>query len=143
MNIFNIARSFEQMKTRNWNTLYWCVDLHDTVIEGKYNLHNVGANLYPGAAEVLTYISKRHDQRLILWTSSHDVAIQEMLKKLSQEHHIFFDYINDNPECPNTDLCDFSQKFYFNILLDDKAGFDGHTDWFKIKEELIRIGQWS
>ena len=30
----------------------------------------------------------------------------------------------------------FEKKFYFNILLDDKAGFDPETDWSVIKEYL-------
>lgn len=142
MNLFNIERSFRQMKERNWKCLYWCIDLHDTIIEGKYKLHNDNAQIFPHATNVLKYLSDREDQKLILWTSSHDEPTSEILKTM-KDKGIHFDYINCNPECINTDLCNFDKKFYFNILLDDKAGFDGQYDWYMIHLELRRIGEWK
>ena len=29
-----------QKRERDWSTLYWCIDLHDTIITGKYNKYN-------------------------------------------------------------------------------------------------------
>jgi hypothetical protein len=52
-----------------------------------------------------------------------------------------FNAINCNPECPSTDLCDFQDKFYFNFLLDDKAGFDGTKDWREIYEALTDVNK--
>jgi len=43
--------------------------------------------------------------------------------------NIIFDYVNENPECPSTELADFSRKMYYNFLIDDKSGFDPETDW--------------
>ncbi len=144
MTIFNIERAFKQKKERNWEKLYFCVDLHETVLEGKYNKFNIGANLYPYAQEVLTYLYSRKDIVLILWTSSHDDAIKEIAQRLDTEYGIKFHYINENPEVSNTELCDFSKKFYFNVLLDDKAGFSGEDgDWKLIRDELIKIGEWK
>ena len=142
MDFFNIQRAFQQKQERKWDTLYWCVDLHGVIIEGKYNLNNEGAQIYPGAIEVLSFLTKRPDQKLILWTSSHAESVKNVLFWLASSG-IRFDYINENPECPNTVLCDFHQKFYFNILLDDKAGFEGNKDWFVIKQILISIGEWK
>jgi hypothetical protein len=137
----HIKKAFSDKKTRNWNKLYIAIDLHDTIIEGKYNLHNEGAKIFPNAEMVLINWTDRQDITLILWTSSHDVSINEQLKKMS-ELGIEFDYISENPEVPSNDLCNFGKKFYFNILLDDKAGFFGPTGWFEIEESLREIGEW-
>lgn len=78
----------------------------------------------------------------ILFTSSHKDAIDRQVSLLPH-FGIWFKYINENPECPSTELCNFDSKFYFNILLDDKAGFVGDTDWLIIQHELKRIGEWN
>ena len=127
-----INRVLEQKKTRKWDNLYWAIDLHDTVITGKYNKFNDGAELYPHAKEVLDYLYNSKVHRTILWTSSYEDAVNDILKRFDLKFH----YFNINPECPNNQLCDFSKKFYFNILLDDKASFDGTTDWLEIKNAL-------
>lgn len=142
MNHFNIERAFQDKTRRGWEKLYWAIDLHDTVISGKYNRYNIGSKIYDGAPEVFHWMRGRSDMVPILYTSSHNDAIQNELEKL-RHAGIWFQYINENPECPNTDLCDFSAKFYFNILLDDKAGFVGETDWYIIQHELKRLGQWN
>jgi hypothetical protein len=58
-----------------------------------------------------------------------------------QRFDLNFNGINCNPECPSTDLCDFQDKFYFNFLLDDKAGFDGTKDWREIYEALTDVNK--
>lgn len=40
--------------------------------------------------------------------------------------------VNSNPDEKDTKTGDFSKKFYFNILLDDRAGFQPETDWLEI-----------
>jgi hypothetical protein len=142
MNLFNIRRAFEDKKRKNWEKLYWVIDLHDVVIEGKYNRFNEGATIFPGAKEFFDWASKRKDTVLILWTSSHKDAQHDILDKLAKDG-IYFNYVDENPEIPSTELCDFSRKLYFNILLDDKAGFEGATDWLLIIEELKAIGEWQ
>jgi hypothetical protein len=142
MNLFNIERTFRDKKNRNWDRIYICVDLHDVVIEGKFNKFNIGAEFFPGAVDVLRQFSYRKDIVLILWTSSHDDSVAAIMKKM-EDNGIEFRYVNVNPECPNTELCDFSKKLYFNILLDDKAGFEGKTDWALIESEFRRLGEWD
>ncbi len=136
-----IKKAFSDKKTRNWNKLYVSIDLHDTIIEGKYNLHNEGAKFFPNAVNVLKKFTDRSDIVLVLWTSSHDVSINEQIEKM-KALGIKFDFINENPDVPSNELCNFDKKFYFNILLDDKAGFDGWSDWFWIEETLREIGEW-
>jgi hypothetical protein len=58
-------------------------------------------------------------------------------------HGIHVDHYNCNPDEKNTPYADFSLKPYFNILIDDKAGFDPNTDWDGIRKTLIRIGLWA
>lgn len=141
MNAFNIRRAFEDKKRKNWEKLYWAIDLHDVVIQGKYNKFNDGAEIFPYAREFFAWAKSRTDMVLILWTSSHKDAQQNILDKLAKEG-ITFNYVDENPEVPTTELCDFARKFYFNVLLDDKAGFEGETDWKLIIDELTAIGEW-
>lgn len=141
MNVFNIDRTYKEMARRNWDTIYVCVDVHDVILEGKYNRLNVGAAYMPNAIRVLKHWTHKPDVRLILWSCSHEDATSSVLAGLEAEG-VKFDFINENPECPDNDLCSFGKKFYSNIILDDKAGFEGETDWHLIEAELKRIGQW-
>jgi len=112
--------------------LYWAIDMHDTIITGTYNRFNDGAVIYPYAKETLDYLFNSPDHYTILWTSSYMTSIQDVVQRFD----LNFNGINCNPECPNTTLCDFQSKFYFNFVLDDKAGFDGTKDWREIYEAL-------
>jgi len=58
------------------------------------------------------------------------------------EHNINFDYVNVNPECLDSNLCSFKGKFYFDLLFEDKAGFEP-SDWTNIKQALIEEGEWD
>jgi len=138
MNLFNIERSFKMKEERGWRTLYVVVDLHATMIKPYH--HEV--EFYPGCIEVLENLSRRRDVCLILWTSSHIGDIEKIDGKCLC-NGIYFRHINQNPNETNTSQANFSQKFYFNILFEDKAGFEGETDWKLVKEELIRIGEWK
>jgi hypothetical protein len=55
------------------------------------------------------------------------------------QHGIVIDYVNENPECVDTKLATFTDKFYFNVILDDKAGFEGDTDWALVSSELDEV----
>jgi hypothetical protein len=142
MNPFNIRRAFRDKKEKGWQRLYWCIDLHDVIIEGKYNKFNVGADVFHNASEFFKWANKRKDMVLILWTSSYNDALEHTLKSL-EELGIKFHFVNENPMEKNNSICDFDKKFYFNILLDDKAGFEGATDWKLVIDELKEIGEWN
>lgn len=142
MNVFNIARSFEMKAKQGWPKLYWAIDLHDVLIIGRHNKFNEGRELCPSALEVMRWIKKRPDMAWILYSCSHKEPTDDMVKWLDS-FGIAPDYINENPECRNGHLCDFSKKFYFDILLEDKAGFDAMHDWHLIKSELLKIGEWE
>lgn len=126
-----------------WPKMFWCVDLHDVIIEGKFSKMNEGRCLYPVGEDVLQWLTKREDMCIILWTASHQEPADDILTWLYKDYGINFDYVNENPDCPSTDLCCFDYKFYFDMLLEDKAGFNGVTDWAKIKTALIALGEWD
>ena len=139
-NIYEILEhTFEQKRLRRWEHIYWAIDLHDTVIEGKYNKFNSGAKIFPHAKEVLDYLYNSKVHRTILWTSSYSEPVKDILTRFDLKFH----YFNENPECPNNELCDFGKKFYFNVLLDDKAFFEGNSGWLEIKNALIKLNWWE
>jgi hypothetical protein len=140
MNIFNIEKAFQKKKVRGYEKIYIAIDLHDVIIEGKFSRLNEGREFYPLAKEILQLWTARKDIVLILWSSSHQDALDDITKWFD-EHSIRFDYYNENPDFPSNELCDFSKKFAFDIFLEDKAGFEGATDWSLIKYELERIGE--
>lgn len=130
-----IEHAYKQKVERNWTKLYWCIDLHDTVISGKYNRYNIGSELYPHAKKTLDYLYNSDLHRTILWTSSYTDSVTQVLKTFDLNFH----YQDENPECPETELCNFKKKFYFNFLLDDKGGFCGNSDWKEIYDSLRNL----
>ena len=63
-----------------------------------------------------------------MFTCSYPQEIQKYVK-LFKELNIEFDFINKNPEPNNTSYGYYEDKPYFNVLFEDKAGFDPETDW--------------
>ena len=138
MNVFNIANAFAQKKTRGWKRLYWLIDCHGTLIKGSYDKSFSDYVPYPDAQKVLQYLSRREDTTLILWTSSYPKVISEIVEEMAGQD-IKFIAVNGNPFERNNELSDFSQKPYFNILIDDKAGFEPDRDWTLVGRELEKI----
>jgi len=134
-----IRNALKQKAEKNWDRLYWAIDLHDTIITGTYNRFNHGSTIYPHAKEVLDFLHDHPEHQTILWSSSHDDALFDIIKRFD----LRFNYINKNYEVPSNELCDFDKKLYFNLLIDDKAGFDGNTGWGDIKNELIYQQIWK
>jgi len=127
---FNIINSFNVAKERDWDTLYYFIDFHETI-----SYPGDEHRFYPWAMEVLRYLTTKKEIKLVLWTCSHNDIIEIMVTWM-KEHNIHFDYINENPECENTLNGNFRDKPYYNVLLDDKAGFVGDTHWEVVKDEL-------
>lgn len=132
-----INETWKQKINKKWDKLYWAIDLHNTVITGVYNKFNIGCELYPYAKEVLDYIYLHNTHTSILWTSSYDDAVDDVLRNFNLK----FNYMHSNPECKSTELCNFDNKFYFNFLLDDKALFDPMKDWKIIYNALKKLDQ--
>ena len=136
MNYFNIERAYDMKKERGWDTIFWAIDFHDTICKAKYE-HNQTFEFYPLAEKILQFLSKQEDVCLIFYTCSHQTEIYRMQQFLTK-HNINFKYVNCNPEVPNTALGCYDSKMYFNILLDDKCGFEPN-DWVCIEKLLNKI----
>ena len=128
----SIVRAYRIKVKRNWDRLYFAFDLHDTITWSTYTKDEAKKKVFfPGAVEALKYFSSCKDLILILFTSSYQEYLEEYYRQL-EDNEIYFNYLNENPEVPSTDVGDFIKKFYFNVLFDDKAGFNPITDWEKI-----------
>jgi hypothetical protein len=130
-----ITRAYNIMSERNWDTIYYCVDLHDTVFISKYD--GIPNEFMPGAKEALQYISSLPESRIILWSSVKEDDKQAYIDVLT-ENDIKVHYFNSNPEVGDTEVGGFSEKFYFSVLIDDKAGFKADPDWGFIVKEIKR-----
>lgn len=138
MNVFNIERTFRFKEEKKWDMIYVAIDAHGTIIRPYHHC----IDFYPDSVEVLQWMTRRKDIRIILWTSSHSKEVVELVRE-GKRRNITFDYCNRNPLEFNTDRACFDLKFYFNILLEDKAGFEPESDWLLVKNELLRIGEWD
>lgn len=134
----HILATYEKKIVRNWDTIYWAIDIHDTCVVANYKSGDIPTEFFPYAKKVLQRLSKRTDTKLFLYTCSHPHEIEQYFAFFN-EHKIKFHWCNENPEAVNTAYGFFDKKPYSQILLDDKAGFDPFEDWKNINEALIII----
>lgn len=123
--------AWKKKEERGWQHVYIMVDLHGVVLKPNYHASNDLKFAHADAASVLSYLSKQKDVILILWTSSHESEIQNVLKWL-RLWGIHFKFVNENPLERDTEYASFAKKPYFSIVLDDKAGFDSDHDWSEL-----------
>jgi len=128
--------AFDRMTAKNWDHIYILVDAHGTIFKPSYH-NKENFEFYHCAKEALEMMSNFPDIKLILWTSSTPEMI-EKFQDIFRKNNIIFDFVNCNddvkalPTDPKSS--DFSNKYYFNIGLDDKFGFEPETDWEDIIE---------
>jgi hypothetical protein len=125
---------------RRYPFVFWAIDLHGVIFKPDYRADG-NPEFYPGAVEVLQNISKNPYFKIIIYSSVQPEGYKRF-KQALDDNNIVVSYFNENPECKDTKLSDFSRKFFFSILLEDKAGFEGDTDWFLVRDELKRLGKW-
>jgi len=131
-------KAFRLKENRNWDCIAVAVDLHGTVYRPTYD-KKLTIEYYPHAKEVLQLLSKRDDVRMYMYTCSPDQ------NKLKYEHNFAKDgilieatphRIMNKMKIMGNSYQDFSEKPYFNVLLDDKAGFDPDRDWVALLKYL-------
>lgn len=130
-----ILKARATAKERNWDKIYWAIDIHGTILVPDYKSvvdSDQNFEFYPMAKECLQKLTQSPDS-LILYTCSWHGEI-EVYKEFFAKHGIVFDHVNCNPEVGNTRYGYYEDKPYFNVLLDDKAGFEPEmwVDMFKI-----------
>ena len=127
-----IKKMFIHSKKSGYYETYWAIDIHGTISKPDYRRDKKVINYYPYAKETLQLLSKRDDIILILYTSSYPEEIK-IYQKTFIKDDIKFKYVNENPEISEEkgSFGYYDDKFYFNVLIDDKAGFDP-KDWKQI-----------
>jgi len=131
-----IEKAYNTARKKNWDRIYWAIDLHDTCLRSTYGKGNY-AWLGQHVINALREIAARPETVIILWSSVHADEEQDIVDFFAKEG-IKVSYFNHNPEVANTASGNFDTKFYFNILVDDKAGFDYIEDWRIIEDYFIR-----
>lgn len=128
-----VDKMFVHANEKHWFKTYWCIDIHGTISKPDYRKRTKELLFYPFAKETLQLLSEREDVVLILYTSSYPDEIK-IYESIFKGNGIKFDYINENPEISTSNgaFGYYEQKLYFNVLLDDKAGFDPLVDWVEL-----------
>lgn len=129
-----IGRAFDQAerkaKERGWDTIFVAIDWHDTICRSTYG--DTATEFIGHAIDALRMMSGHPGIKMILYTSSYEDVVDEFRDLLEKEHGIEFDYFNENPEVESTEYGNFADKFYFDVLIDDKAGFDPENEWLTV-----------
>ncbi|MBR6517560.1 MAG: hypothetical protein IKT40_12075 [Bacilli bacterium] len=134
----SLIKYIDKVFKGGYDTIYIMVDIHNTILRPSFN-HEEKFEYFPYSIDVLKILSLKRNVRLILWTSSYEDKIKDYLDNFSN-NGIFFDYVNENPEYDNDSMpfaC-FDKKFYYDIGIDDKFGFDAENDWKEIYDYLIQ-----
>lgn len=128
-----IDKSFKIAEKRNWAYTYWFFDLHETVLYPDYD-NKTPLKFYPYAKEVLQYLSNRSDIKTGIFTCSYPNEIDRYLK-FFRKNKIHFDLVNNkNDDVADTAYGYYRDKPYYNVLFEDKAGFDANEDWKLVKD---------
>lgn len=130
-----IEKAFRHRKERGWTKTYWAFDIHGTILKPNHRRDVISTEFYPLAKEVMQELSKRTDIIRILYTCSYPHEIEQYIE-LFRANGIHFHYVNTNPEVADGGYGYYHDKFYFNVLFEDKAGFSGEDDWILVKKVL-------
>ena len=129
-------KAFSLMSERNWDYIAVAVDLHGTVFVPTYS-ETLAKEFYPHAEETLQLMSDHPKCLLYMYTCSHfrdRVNTSFYLKQRGIDMEIEAHPVMDQMGIKNSKFQDFVDKPYFNVLLDDKAGFDPNRDWVLLNE---------
>lgn len=139
MNLANaIEKSYRISLSKGYPKFYIAIDLHDTIMPSTYKKGEF-TDFYEDAIKALQYLSSKPNISLILFTSTYKDDITEFLDRM-KSLNIKFDYFNSNPECPNDKLGDYSKKFYYNLILDDRGGFEAwNGDWIVVLDKFKEL----
>lgn len=122
-----ITKLFDERYDNGYDTIYIMVDIHNTILKPSFEKEETFI-YFPYAKETLQLLSNMEDIKLIMWSSCYEDKILMYLEHF-KENGIYFDYVNENPEYGNLSFACFDVKFYYDIGIDDKFGFDAEIDW--------------
>lgn len=130
-----VSRAYNVAMERKHEMIFWCIDLHGTVLESNYSSDSFTFLNPEQTIPALQLISSLPESRIILWSGIND-ADRESVLELFAEHNIRVDWVNENPAVPSSGTGNFEEKFYFSILVDDKAGFN-YFEWRNVAEHAF------
>lgn len=138
-----IEKCFQTARKKWWNKTYWAIDIHETIIEPNYDGDQIPTEWYPFAKQGLEMLSDRKDVCLIAFTCSWPKEIVKY-REFFEANGINFEYANENPEVPNNAYGYYKNKPYWNVLFEDKAGFDP-LEWEYVIDLLRKtpVRDWS
>ena len=131
-----IEKVFNGLNNGSFKCIYIMVDVHNTILKPTFDKKET-FEYFPYAKETLQLLSEKENIKLIMWTSSYDEKIQMYLKHF-EENGIIFNFVNENKEYGNVSFACFDTKFYYDIGIDDKFGFDAENDWEEIYTFLTK-----
>ena len=131
-----IEKVFNGLNNGSFKCIYIMVDVHNTILKPTFDKKET-FEYFPYAKETLKLLSDNENIKLIMWTSSYDDKIKMYLKHF-EENGIIFNFVNENKEYGNVSFACFDTKFYYNIGIDDKFGFDAENDWEEIYTFLTK-----
>ena len=133
-----IQKMFKHSFEKEWYETYWAFDIHGTILIPTFRKDSYDSDFYPHAKETLQLLTKREDIIMIISTSSYPAEI-EHYQKIFKENDIHFKYVNENPDIDSSkgNFGYYKNKFYFNALFEDKAGFVPEKEWVNIHRLLL------
>lgn len=130
-----IKNCLENAKLKGWDKTNWAFNIHGTMLMPTFKTGVVSTVFYPYAKEVMQILSRQKNIVRILYTCSYPEEIVQYLKYF-ETFDICFDHVNENPDVCTGAYGHYDRKFYFNVLFEDKAGFDPLSDWKEVYELL-------
>lgn len=130
MSIFRaIEAAYQKTAERNWDRVYWALDLHGTCLKSTYKQFEYDW-LGDYTKTALQRLVAHPETHLILWSSVQEEEKSHILK-FFEDAGIRISGFNSNPFEQGTVTCNVAEKFYMSIIVDDKAGFHP-TEWLAI-----------
>lgn len=123
-----IRKAYENARSRGWDKIFVAVDIHDTITASNYKA--TMPEIIPEAKEAIQFLNTLPEMNLILFSSCYEKDYSTHMQHF-EDNDMHFKYFNENPEVPNTETGDFSKKFFYSAIVDDKAGFDTE-DWHEL-----------
>lgn len=132
-----VLRAYRTMQERNWDTIYWAIDLHGTCFPSTYSQGGYQF-INEQCRKTLQLLSSLPETKIILWSGCYPDEQQSIIN-FFEDNDIRVFAFNENPAEKNTKSGCFDQKFYFSIVVDDKAGFDPEQDWESIYQVVTGV----
>lgn len=129
----SIQDAFKRAEKQHWWKLYIAIDIHGVMFESTSVVERQRIFL-PGALETLRYLSSRRDIEMFLFSCSHSKELWEV-KDFLAKNNVNVAPMPDYTEISSMGRGNYLLKPYYNLLLDDKGGFEAN-EWLAVLAEF-------